>query len=224
MKILNTEQEEYHCHSLVFSDGMNTVDELVVYAGKIGLKKLVITDHSQADIEGDGLFKKTSRSISKRWKNVHNNVEVVFGVEGDLLNENGDICEDIQGIKSDFLILSFHPEAYLGDKNKLTEAFVKAIEKNHEKIKFIGHIYAYPDKVVLDVKKVIETANKYDIPFELNGRYISTGLDLIKMKDLKKMLEKADQIYVTSDAHTLNELRDGRKIGFEFLKKESFIE
>ena len=51
LKVLNTIHEDYHVHSLNYSDGMNTIDEIVQYAGKIGMKKIVITDHSQALID-----------------------------------------------------------------------------------------------------------------------------------------------------------------------------
>jgi len=47
MKLINPESD-LHTHSLQFSDGLNTIDELVWMAGKLGLKKLAITDHSDA--------------------------------------------------------------------------------------------------------------------------------------------------------------------------------
>lgn len=50
----------------------------------------------------------------KRWENVFNDVKVRFGIEGDLLNEKGDICDHIQNKKSDFLILSTHTSSYTG--------------------------------------------------------------------------------------------------------------
>ena len=53
MKILNSIHEDYHVHSLNYSDGLNTIDEIAEYAGKIGLKKIIITDHSQAVIDGE---------------------------------------------------------------------------------------------------------------------------------------------------------------------------
>jgi histidinol phosphatase-like PHP family hydrolase len=52
VKILNTMGEDYHMHSINYSDGMNTIDEIVQYAGKIGLKKITITDHSQFMLDG----------------------------------------------------------------------------------------------------------------------------------------------------------------------------
>lgn len=48
MKIINLENEDYHIHSFNFSDGWNTIDEIVRYSGEIGMKKIAICDHSGA--------------------------------------------------------------------------------------------------------------------------------------------------------------------------------
>lgn len=224
MKILNTEKEDYHVHSMNYSDGMATVNEIVKFAGDIGMKKIVFTDHSQIGNEKEGRPFISYRSATQRWKNVYNDVEVVFGVEADLLNEKGDICTDIQGIEGDFIILSYHDTVYSGDNKKITQAFINAIEKYHDKIDCIGHIYIFLKENDIDSEKIIDTANKYNIPFEFNVRYITSGKKYADMNILKIMLSKAKTIYVTSDAHTLAELRDLRKLGFDFLKKNGFIE
>jgi histidinol phosphatase-like PHP family hydrolase len=234
MKILNTEKEDYHVHSLNFSDGFNTIDEMVKHAGEIGLKKLVFADHSQAALDAEGIAKKTFRTIitAGRWKNVINKVEVIFGIEIDLLNEKGDICDHIQNKKADFNILSYHKRVYKGDKKKLTQAFVNAIEKYHEIINMIGHLnLPFLDGVEVDITKIVELANKYSIPLELNCKYIFIGAEPGKnpefarkhMEAIKLMLSKADQVYVNSDAHTLWELKELRKLGFKFLKDNGFL-
>jgi histidinol phosphatase-like PHP family hydrolase len=81
VKVLNSMEEDYRIHSLNYSDGMNTIDEIVQYAGKIGMKKIVITDHSQVVMDRNGLALKNRRTSAKRRKNVHNDVEVSFGIE-----------------------------------------------------------------------------------------------------------------------------------------------
>ncbi|MDR2190612.1 MAG: hypothetical protein LBP53_05515 [Candidatus Peribacteria bacterium] len=42
------------------------------------------------------------------WQNVHNDVEVIFGVEGDIINEQGDVCCEIQNSKPEFILLALH--------------------------------------------------------------------------------------------------------------------
>jgi histidinol phosphatase-like PHP family hydrolase len=214
---------------------MSTIDEIARFAGELGMKKIVITDHSQATQKKEGFVKKSHRSMihHKRWENVHNNVQILFGVEADLLNEKGDVCFDIQGYESDFNILSHHMEIYSGDKGRITEGFIKAIQKYHEKINMIGHIFllVFDGLKLGDMAKVVEEANKYKIPLELNCRYLNVILNREQDKEkakrgleaVKLMLAKADQVYVNSDAHSLSEIRDMRKIGFEFLKKEGLV-
>jgi len=52
MKILNPgNTSDLHMHTITFSDGFNTIDEIVIHAGKVGLKKIAITDHSQFAID-----------------------------------------------------------------------------------------------------------------------------------------------------------------------------
>jgi histidinol phosphatase-like PHP family hydrolase len=60
---------------------MHTIDEIVQYAGKIGLKKIVITDHSQFLLDTKKIPRRNRRSHITRRKNVHNDVEVLWGVE-----------------------------------------------------------------------------------------------------------------------------------------------
>ncbi|MBN2052515.1 PHP domain-containing protein [Candidatus Woesearchaeota archaeon] len=235
IKILNTEKEDYHVHSLIFSDGFNTIDEMVIFAGKLGMKKLVFADHSQAAMKAEGLPPKTFRTIvsDNRWQNVHNKVEVVFGVEADLLNEAGDICDEIDNKKSDFVILSYHKRVYTGDMSKLTQAFINAIEKHHDKINIIGHLYiSILDGVDLDIVRIVELANKYNIPLELNAKYLFISSNTKRREEdvkkktidaIKLMLDHSDQIYVNSDAHTLYELKELRKLAFKFLKDNGYM-
>jgi histidinol phosphatase-like PHP family hydrolase len=212
MKILNTEKEDYHVHSFNFSDGMPTIEEIVQFAGKIRLRKLVITDHSQATLDKYGYVKKNSRNLIKRWKNVHNRVDVSFGVEADLLNDKGDCCFHIQGIEGEFIILSYHKEVYSGDRKRAAEGMVRAIRRYHDRIDMIGHPGL--DMTGEDAKAVISEANRYNIPLELDANYFLTDPEKWTI-----LLKNAVQIYINSDAHTLWELKTRRKEARALLKK-----
>jgi len=222
MEIVNPGKEDYHIHSFNFSDGMNTIDEIVMFAGDIGLKKIAITDHCQWHIDKRNFILKNYYSMLDRWKNVHNDVEVKFGIEADLLNESGDVCMDIQGITSEIIILSSHPPpVYSGDPYKINDGYLNAIERYHDKITFIGHPCSKYFEDYIDIMKITEMCNKYAIPMEFNCANLvneRTNLD-----NLKIMLESANQIFVNSDAHTLNEIKVLRKIGFQFLSENGYM-
>lgn len=222
VKVLNTIHEDYHIHSLNYSDGMNTVDEIVQYAGKIWMKKIVITDHSQALIDTEWLAKKHWRTTIKRRKNVHNDVEVSFGIEWDLLDEEGNCCFDVWWIESDFCILSCHPEVFKGDLKNITQAYINAIHKYHDKIKCIGHIYHNKTSQYLDIEEVVKVLNQYQIPIELNCSYLAVS-GWTNEEKLDKLLSIVEAwVYVNSDLHVLNDFHN-RQLGFDYLKEKGFI-
>ncbi|MBI4152006.1 PHP domain-containing protein [Candidatus Woesearchaeota archaeon] len=226
MEIINPDGRDYHMHSLNYSDGLNTIDELVHWAGVFGLQEIAITDHSQATLDKCNFAKKGFRGTvqtERRWQNVHDNgVNVIFGVEGDLLNEQGDICDHIQGKKGDFLILSLHKEIYSGDFTKVTEAYCQAIERFGQQINVLGHPYVLDSyQQYLDIEAVTRKANEHNIPLELNGVYLLKGK--VDFAQLDRMLALADRIYVNSDAHTLHELKNAREAGFAYLRERGYL-
>lgn len=213
MKVINQESD-LHTHSLQFSDGLNTIDELVQMAGKLGLKKLAITDHSDARTFPLVAF----RAVISRYANVLNDVEVVFGVEGDLLNDDGDICTTIQRIESEFVILSAHPDTFKGNPELITDAYLKALKRHHERIQFIGHPCAFFPQ--LEIGRLAEVANDYGIPLEVNTSNLA-----MKRTDMAKsdaMLSLADQIVVNSDAHSLADMTTREK-GLDYLRAKGVL-
>ncbi|PIN76549.1 hypothetical protein COV17_02060 [Candidatus Woesearchaeota archaeon CG10_big_fil_rev_8_21_14_0_10_36_11] len=218
MKLCNSEYEDYHVHSSTFSDGLNSVDELVRFAGEIGLRRIAITDHSRAFAEQFGWAPKAYRSFIQRWKNVHNDVDVIFGVEGDILNKNGDVCIDIQGIEGNFLVLSAHDKIYRGDPQQITDAYVRAMQRHHEMIDVIGHLCHTMYAGLVDIDTVVEVANRYEIPLEINAANILNGKT--DFDSLRKLVQEANQLYFNSDAHTLHELKSAKLSAITILDRE----
>ncbi|MCX6824114.1 MAG: hypothetical protein NT085_03220 [candidate division SR1 bacterium] len=141
---------------------------------------------------------------------------MIFGIEADVLDEKGNCCFDIQGIESDFCILSCHRGIYEGKFENITQAYINAIHKYHDKIKCIGHICKKNTSKYLDVDMFAKVLNQYQIPIELNCCNLYTDkTDKEKLNRLLPMIETG--IYINSDMHTLHEL-DIKKIGFDYLK------
>lgn len=222
MRIVNTPHEDFHVHSLNYSDGMETIDGIVKYAGQIGMTRIAITDHCQATLDHHRIARKGFREIIDRWKNVHNLMGVIFGIEADLLNEQGDICDQIQGVPSDWLILSAHKVTYYGNPQKVTEGYLRAMEKFGSKIRLIGHPCSARDFASeVDLPKVVEAANERGIPLEVNGKNLMCRHTDLSQLDL--MLKSAREVMVNSDAHTLYELTRGRAFALEFLKEKGYL-
>jgi histidinol phosphatase-like PHP family hydrolase len=197
-----------------FSDGLNTIDELVWMAGKLGLKKLAITDHS--DARPKPLI--SYRIILNRYRNVLNDVEVVFGVEADLLNDDGDICTTIQKQESEFVLLSAHHDTFKGNPERITEAWLKAIERHHERLQFLGHpCDNFPH---MEIARVTKAANEYGIPLEVNTSNLAAGRTDMKISD--EMVALADRIVVNTDAHSLSDMTT-RPMGLDYLRAGGYL-
>ena len=227
MKIINDNAfGDYHIHSSTISDGMNTIDEIVIQAGKLKYKEIAITDHNQEFLDSYNFNAKTHYSLisSGRWKNIHNDVHVIFGVEADLLNENGDICDHIQNIFPEFMILSIHQKMYSGNFNLIKNGYLKAINRYGSKIKLLGHLCSQQFSKFLNPKDIIEivtAANEAGIPLELNCTNLVNSETC--EANLKVMLAYCKALYVNSDAHTLYELINVRNAGFRYLKFNHYI-
>lgn len=225
-KIINLDNRDYHMHSMSFSDWLNTIDEIVKFAGEIGLTEIAITDHSDAAMdmltEKFKVSRTTFRYNARKWRNVHNTVSVIFWVEADILNENWDICMTIQWYESEFINLSAHIDVYNWNKESINNAYKNAIEKHHEKIKCICHPCSIPNFWnEVDIESLIELANKYDIPLEINWKYLYYWNTNLEKQHI--LLKKADKIYINSDSHNLFDLRENRKFAINFLKENGYI-
>jgi len=217
-KILNTIHEDYHMHSINYSDGMNTIDEIVQYAGKIWLKKIVITDHSQYSQEKEGFAIRNWRAHTARRQNIYNDIDVSFGVEWDLIDEDGNCGFDIQWKESDFCLLSCHGKVYQWDYKNITQAYTNTITQYHDKIKFIWHICFKHTSEYLDIDAIAKILNQYNIPIELNCYYLHADkTDISKLNQLLSLLET--WVYVNSDMHNLNDF-SFRQAGFDYLKSQ----
>ena len=213
-------------HSVTFSDWLSTIDEIVKFAWNIWLTEIAITDHSQAAMDfltkDNNFFPNWARYSITRWKNVFNNVNVIFWVEWDLLNEDWDVCFNIQWIEPEFIILAAHSCIFKWKPENITNATIKAIERYHNKIKFIAHPCNNSDFwKYYDIEKLVEVANKFNIPLEFNANNLVR--EKTNLKKLDYLLKNTNNIYLNSDAHTLWELKETRKIAIQFLKDNNYI-
>jgi histidinol phosphatase-like PHP family hydrolase len=217
---------DYHLHSSTLSDGLNSIDEIVIRAGLMNYTEIAITDHNREYMDRYGFSARTHYSIiaSGRWKNIHNPVQVIFGVEADLLNEKGDICRDIQGYEPEFTVLSSHERIYQGSPGSLKTAYLKAIDRYGPAITLLGHLCAKPFSNELspkDIQEITVAANAAGIALELNCANLANGKT--SLPHLWAMLSCCKSLYVNSDAHTLHEFQTVRHRGFAYLKENHYI-
>lgn len=225
-KFINLYDGDYHMHTSNFSDGLNSIQEMVVGAGEAGLTEIAITDHSQACLDRFAkncrIYCGWARWSLPVWRNTHNDVKVIWWVEWDVLNEAGDTCFHIQGMEPAFIILSAHINQYIWDLETITDATCRAIERYHEKIQFVWHPCNNNDfGQYYDIEKLCDVANAYNIPLEVNAKNLlrwKTNLDKLHI-----MLKKADRLYLNSDAHGLYELKEAKPFARKWLREQWYI-
>lgn len=212
-------------HTASFSDGINSFDELIIFAWKIGLTEICITDHSDATrkhFEKVGIYSNAARWSLPSYKNVQNDVKVEFWVEWDIVNQHGDTCFTIQWKDSDFCILSAHKDVYKDDPEMITQATITAIENNVERIKFIGHPTCNGQfGEYYDLPRLIEAANYHQIPLELNGKSVARGKS--DEQNVRYLLDNAHALYFNSDAHNLSDLQSYRPTVAKMLLNWGYI-
>ena len=222
-RIINDIYSDYHMHS-IFSDGTATIEEIVQYAGKLWMKEIAITEHSDFLIEKIKEDYGATPAWGARyslndWENIHNDVKVIFGVEWDVLNKEWDVFLESQRMRGEFTILALHWNGYQSKKETATLGLLNAIERHHKDIDMIGHPWDLNHFwECIDMKELVEVCNNYNIPMEFNMKTFIRGGDI--RENLLYMLKNAKSIYVNSDAHNLSSLRRMRKDCYDFLKEQ----
>lgn len=208
---------DFHTHT-TYSHGKGSIEDNVLYARKIGLKKIGITDHGPMHM-GFGIKEKAiiemRREVDELNKK-YDDIEILLGIEANVLNEDGDLdCTDLILKNIDILIAGYHfgsnPVKFIRDmgfhgrnrfksfsskiydKAKIanTSSFVNAM--NRYNIDIISHPGA---KGPIDVEKVATAAKQTETALEINNKHGHLTIEEIiiaKKFDVK--------FSINSDAH-----------------------
>ncbi len=214
--------EDHHMHTIV-SDGEEGRDTVAYFAARAGLQRITITDHSDAIESLDWFVVNTQRCgfpwLSQRFRGV--GIDAQLGVEADLLDEDGNICDTISDVRPEYMVLSVHKEMYCGHPTTITKAYQNAIERHGDRINALGHPDMKDFAQHLDMVRLCEVANAHGIPLELNGSMLMNGNTDQKL--FRTMLEHGNSFIVNSDAHNRFELIHGRRMIFDHLVEEKYI-
>jgi DNA polymerase (family 10) len=197
-----------HNHS-TYSDGLNTLEEMAVYAKQLGYDYLGMCDHSKSASYAGGL--KVEEIILQ-----HNDIDklnkqlfpfkIFKGIESDILG-NGNLDYDDDVLKSfDFIVASIHSNLKM-DEERATNRLLKAIENPYTTI--LGHPTGrlllgrpgYP----IDHKKIIDACAANNVVIELNAHPYRLDID---WRWIPYCLEKGVMISINPDAHQLKGYHD----------------
>jgi DNA polymerase (family 10) len=198
----------FHVHTM-YSDGENSIEEMVQAARAIGLSYLGITDHSRSAFYARGLNRdEIMRQLEEidRLNEKYKDFRIFKGIESDILPDGELDYEDKVLELFDFVIASVHSSFNL-DKEKMTSRLIKAIKNKYTTM--LGHptgrILLARKEYELDMYAVIDAAKEYNKLIEINADPHRLDLD---WRYLKYAKEKKVQVAINPDAHTARGLKN----------------
>lgn len=198
----------FHVHTN-YSDGVNTLNEMVNGARELGYKYIGITDHSKSARYANGL---KEEDILKQFDEIdrlnekYTDIKILKGIESDILKDGSlDYEEDLLK-QFDFVIASVHSNFKMS-KEEMTERIIKAVKNKYTTIlgHLTGRLLLSRDGYDLDIYKVIDACAEYDKIIEINSNPHRLDIDWRYIKYAK---EKGVKLAICPDAHRVEGLLD----------------
>ena len=197
---------DLHAHT-DWSDGRNTLQEIVAAAKAEGLEYFAITDHSVSSIVANGLDQKRLLEQVKQVRELDAEIEgitILAGSEVDIRRSGTlDFPDEILA-QLDIVVASVHSHFTLTEA-EMTKRIVRAIENplvniiGHPTGRMLGRRQGYP----VNLEEVIAAAAENNTVLEINGSPNRLDLDpqFVRMaKDAGVLLA------VNTDAHAIRQL------------------
>ncbi len=202
----NSIKGDLHMHTN-WSDGSNTIEEMVTAAVGFGYQYIAITDHSKVERQANGLDEKRIlkylEEIEKAKKKFPQ-IKILAGSEVSILKDGKlDFPKHILE-KLDWVVGSIHSGFKMPEK-EMTERVLKALDSGY--VNLLGHptgkIVNQRESFEVDLEKIFEKAKELDILMEINS---SRRLDL-NDSNIKKAKEFGLKFCIDTDAHSIEKLK-----------------
>jgi DNA polymerase (family X) len=198
----------FHLHT-TWSDGKNTLEEMVIEAEKLGLEYLGVSEHSQSAFYANGLDEKRvaeQRAEIAKIQKKHPKVRIFHGIESDILAD-GSLDYPTSVLQQfDFVIASVHGQMKM-NKDDMTKRLCGALA--NPATTWLGH---WTGRLLLgrsgyefDVEKVLQCAARHGKAIELNANPYRLDID---WRVLPRAVELGVGIGIFPDAHSTGGLQD----------------
>ncbi len=190
-----------HNHS-TYSDGLNTLEEMAVYAKQLGYEYLGICDHSKAAQYAGGL---TEDEIEKQHREIDvlNNklgsFKIFKGIECDILGDGSLDYDESVWKTFDFIVASVHSNLKMTEEKAMSR-LLRAIENPYTTI--LGHptgrLLLMREGYPVNHKKIIDACSTNGVVIEINAHPYRLDLD---WRHIDYALNKGVKLSINPDAH-----------------------
>jgi DNA polymerase (family 10) len=188
-----------------WTDGQNSIEEMVKEAIKLGLEYICITDHTKSLAMTGGLDEekllKQMNEIDKLNQKYKGKIKILKGAEVNILKDGSLDIKDEVLAKLDFVGAAVHSHFNL-PKNIQTERIKKAMANTHVNCIFhpTGRVINRRPAYEIDIDEIIDYAKKTGTILEIDA--YPDRLDL-KDEHIKKCVEKGVKMVIDTDAHSV---------------------
>ncbi|HKH49073.1 MAG TPA: DNA polymerase/3'-5' exonuclease PolX [Thermoanaerobaculia bacterium] len=197
---------DLHMHS-TWSDGRNSIEEMVEACAARGYEYMVISDHSKALAMTNGL---DAYRLREQWKEIdevrarHPEIRILRSMEVDILADGSLDLEDEMLAGLDVVLISLHSRFDLPEAQQ-TERVLRALE--HPEVSIFCHPTARLINrrrgVEMDMDAVLRRAAELGVAVELNSN--PHRLDL-RDSHLRLARELGCKVVISTDSHRTREL------------------
>jgi DNA polymerase (family 10) len=204
---------DLHVHT-DWSDGRNSVEEVVQAARALGYAYVAITDHSRSVPLTTGLEVEdlaAQRDEVLRVQEQYDDIVVLHGAEVDILPDGRLDFPDAALEQLDIVLASLHDEAGQGER-ELVDRYLKAIR--HPLVHLITHptnrLIGSQEGYALDFDTLFAAAAETGTILEIDGAPVHLDMD----GDLtRRAIARGAMVSIDSDAHRASQLALHRRMG-----------
>lgn len=199
---------DLHLHT-DWSDGLNSMEQVVGRAREKGYRYVAVTDHSRSLKIAGGLSLERLREQHRKIRSLNEKLEDIYiltGIEVDILPQGDLDCPDEVLKETDLVIASVH-SAFKQNRETMTARILSAIKNKN--VHIIGHLTGrlinHRKGYDLDVERVLDAAASCGTILEINSS--PDRLDLNE-HNARRAKEKGIKLSVGTDAHSLKGMDD----------------
>ncbi len=199
---------DLHIHS-TWSDGVNTIEQIVGKAEEMGYQYVAIADHSKSLAIARGLSAERLteqgeyiRALNKQTESL----EILSGIETDILTDGSLDYPDEILAQRDVVIGSVH-SGFRQDQARLTNRVISAMKNKHVDIIAhpTGRLIGRREPYTIDMDEVFNAAVKYGTVLEINS-----SPDRLDLNDryVRAARELGIKICINTDAHDVKRMEE----------------
>ncbi len=190
-----------------WSDGKNSIEEMLEACASKGYEYFALTDHSKALAMTGGM---DAEKLARQWEEIdevvarHDEIRFLRSMEVDILADGALDLEEEWLEKLDVVVVSVHSRFDLPEQEQ-TERILAAVQ--HPQVNILAHptgrIINQRDPFAFDLDAVLEACAENGVAVELNAH--PSRLDL-KDTHLMRAKEKGAKVVISTDAHRVRDL------------------